>query len=79
MIIDPLREPFSGQDLRCPNADADFLADSGRLGSVDVWQIAKLQPLSIGRYLRCSAAPCGATLQREGLLLGPVNSTGRYL
>lgn len=32
----------SGRDLRSTNADGDFSPDSGRMGAVDAWQIARL-------------------------------------
>ena len=51
MIFDPLRKPpeaISEMPNRC---QVTFRLDSVRMGSVDYWQIARLEPLSIGRYL----------------------------
>ena len=60
-----------------------FRLDSIRMGSVDAWQIARLLPLSIRRNLPYSypvaAYPVtGYIIVVNGLLLGPVNSTGSY-
>ena len=50
MIVDPPRKPLEAISRMPECYQVIFRLDNERMGSVDAWQIARLLPLSIGRY-----------------------------